>query len=75
MFQNLHCEKKLFYGFMYSEVRNNSAARLLIFSEFVPPTRLIWHYITVHKNTYTLFNFQGFCATNTVIWTPRLFGT
>ena len=56
-------------------VSNNRAARLFIFSEFVPPTRLIWHYITVHKNTYTLINFQGFCPTYTVIWTPRLFGT
>jgi hypothetical protein len=59
----------------YSKVPNNRAARLFIFSEFVPPTRLIWHYITVHKNTYTLINFQGFCPTYTVIWTPRLFGT
>ena len=33
-------------------VPNNRAAHLFIFSEFVPPTRLIWHYITVHKNTY-----------------------
>jgi hypothetical protein len=56
-------------------VPNNSAARLFIFSKFVPPTRLIWHYITVHKNTYTLIYFQGFCPTYTVIWTPRLFGT
>ena len=47
----------------YSMVPNNRAARL------------IWHYITVHKNTYTLINFQGFCPTYTVIWTPRLFGT
>ena len=59
----------------YSMVPNNRAARLFIFSEFVPPTRLIWHYITVHKNTYTLINFQGFCPTYMVIWTPRLFGT
>jgi hypothetical protein len=61
--------------YKYSMVPNNSAARLFIFSEFVPPTRLIWHYITVQKNTYTLINFQGFCPTYTVIWTPRLFGT
>ena len=44
----------------YSMVPNNRAAHLFFFSEFVPPTRLIWHYITVHKNTYTLINFQGF---------------
>jgi hypothetical protein len=56
-------------------VPNNRAARLFIFSEFVPPTRLIWHYITEHKNTNALINFQGFCPTSTVIWTPRLFGT
>ena len=55
-------------------VPNNRAARLFIFSEYVPPTRLIWHYITVHTR-YTLINFQGFCPTYTVIWTPRLFGT
>ena len=51
----------------YSMVPNNRAARLSIF--------LIWHYITVHKSTYKLINFQGFCPTYTVIWTPRLFGT
>ena len=45
---------------LYSMVPNNRAARLFIFSEFVPPTRLIWHYITVHKNTYTLINFKSF---------------
>ena len=56
-------------------VPNNRAAGLLTFSEFVPPTRLIWHYIRVHKNTYTLINFQDFCPTYTVIGTPRLFGT
>ena len=39
-------------------VPNNRAARLFIFSEFVPPTRLIWHYITLHKNTYTLIKFH-----------------
>ena len=38
---------------------NNHAARLLFFSEFVPPTRLFWHYITVHKNTCTLINFHA----------------
>ena len=56
-------------------VPNNRAARLFNLSELDPPTRLIWHYITVHKNTYMLINFQGFCSTYTVIWTPQLFGT
>ena len=37
--------------------------RIFIFSDFVRPTRLIWHYMTVHENTYMLINFQGFCPT------------
>ena len=48
----------------YSVMTNNHAASLLIFSEFVPPTCHTWHNIkaciTVHKNNYTLINFQGF---------------
>ena len=56
---------------------NIRASRLGIyfFQNLYQQTHLIWHYITVHKNTYTLINFQGFCPTYTVIWTPRLFGT
>ena len=34
-------------GKLYTMLPNSCVARLSIFSEFVPPTHLIWHYITV----------------------------
>ena len=46
-----------YYMFVQGLLKWFSGARLFIFSEFAPPTRLIWLYITVHKNSNTLIIF------------------
>ena len=57
-------------------VPNNRAAGLLIFLNFPHQHALLGTtYITVHKNTYTLVHYFGFCPTYIVNWTPHLFGT